>query len=402
MMALRSLVVAAATVLAALLCAGIAGARQATDTTAPTIQGAGPISAVADADCVETFCATVPFTFTATDPDDASDQIAILCNTNNGQLFFWGMSMVTCQARDPAGNLSAHVMFTVTVSVPPPTFQNVPGPISAQATGPFGAVVTFVPPTSTDVGGRAVAVTCDRLSGITYPIGTTTVTCAAPIKRNDSQGTPITGLPVGTTQFDIIVNPASPGGGGGSGGGGSAGGGGATPGADTTAPTIAPKANLTVDATSPRGARVAYTVAATDPGNDAAQVTISCLPASGSTFALASRAGSKSTTVTCHAHDPAGNQALPMSFRVTVLGAHAQLVALEARVRATRALQTARRSALRSALVRADRYVAADDMKDARSQLQAFIKTVVQLPTPLTNAPTTWIRSARLVIAVLK
>jgi hypothetical protein len=399
MMAPRSLVVAAATILAVLVCAGVAGARQATDTTAPTIQGAGPISALADADCVETFCATVPFNLTATDPDDASDQIAILSNTNNGQLFFWGMSMVTCQARDPAGNLSSLVTFMVTVNVPQPTFQNVPGPIAAQATGPFGAVVTFVPPTSTDVGGRAVAVTCDHLSGITYPVGTTTVTCTAPIKRNDSQGTPITGLPVGTTQFDIVVTAATPGGGG---GGGSTGGGGGTPGADTTAPTIVSKANLNVDATGSRGASVAYTVTATDPGHDPTQVTISCLPASGSIFALGLHAGSKSTTVTCHAHDQAGNQAPPMSFRVTVLGAHAQLVALEARVRATRALQTARKSALRAALVRADRYVAADDMKDARSELQAFIKKVVQLPTPLTNAPTTWIRSAKRVIAVLK
>ena len=53
-------------------------------------------------------------------------------------------------------------------------------------------------------------------------------------------------------------------------------------------------------------------MAANDPDDAPAQITLTCAPASGSTFALTT------TTVTCNAHDAAGNNAAPATFPVTV------------------------------------------------------------------------------------
>jgi hypothetical protein len=90
------------------------------------------------------------------------------------------------------------------------------------------------------------------------------------------------------------------------------------PSADTTPPVLSLPANKTVDATSPQGRTVTYTVTASDPDNPPSQLTISCSPASGSTFPIGT------TTVNCTASDPAGNTASG-SFQVTVKGAAQQV-----------------------------------------------------------------------------
>jgi hypothetical protein len=398
-------------------CAGLAGAHALTDTTPPILQQPPDITTPATADFGETFSATVNYAFTVSDPDNTAEEITVSCNDPLGTTHLAGTGYVTCQAHDPAGNPSSQVMFTVTVTVPPPTFQNVPGPITFQATGAAGAVVTFVKPTAVDVGGRAVTVNCDQPSGITYPVGTTTVTCTATIMRADSQGNPIT-YTTGTTQFSVTVTPAGAAGGGGGGGGGGAtggggsgggtggggtsGGGGPTPTTvDSTAPAIGQLPNAKVYATSPRGATFTYGATATDPDNAAAQIAISCNPASGSTYPLGPNATSHGTVVTCRAHDAAGNEAAPMLFTVVVVGAHDQLTALEAQVQAA-SLKQAQKVSLRSDLVSADRSIAAGADKGARTKLAAFIKTVERLPVRLRTAPTMWIRTARRVVALLK
>ena len=80
---------------------------------------------------------------------------------------------------------------------------------------------------------------------------------------------------------------------------------------DTTAPTLQLPSTITVNATSPQGAYVSYTVTATDPDNPSNQLSISCSPASGTQFAIGS------TTVNCSASDPAGNSTTG-SFSVVV------------------------------------------------------------------------------------
>ena len=87
---------------------------------------------------------------------------------------------------------------------------------------------------------------------------------------------------------------------------------------DVEAPTITLPADMTVDASSPNGAYVNYTVM----WNDNVGVTAnSCMPASGAMFAVGP------TTVQCSASDAAGNRAFG-SFTITVRGAADQMQSL--------------------------------------------------------------------------
>jgi hypothetical protein len=70
---------------------------------------------------------------------------------------------------------------------------------------------------------------------------------------------------------------------------------------DTKAPTLKLPSTITATATSVNGAKVTYSVSATDPVYGS--ITPVCTPASGSTFALGS------TTVSCTATDSRGNKA---------------------------------------------------------------------------------------------
>lgn len=82
-------------------------------------------------------------------------------------------------------------------------------------------------------------------------------------------------------------------------------------GTDTSAPVIAPHSDITVQGTA-SGATVTYTKpAATDDIDPSVAVT--CSPASGSSFPVGN------TTITCTAHDSAGNEANSVSFVITVL-----------------------------------------------------------------------------------
>src|SRR4051794_6283681 len=82
---------------------------------------------------------------------------------------------------------------------------------------------------------------------------------------------------------------------------------------DTTAPVISAPGDATATATSKAGAVVSFAVTATDPDDAPGDLAISCGPAhSGDTFPIGV------SSVICHAHDPAGNEAEPVGFTVTV------------------------------------------------------------------------------------
>ena len=85
-------------------------------------------------------------------------------------------------------------------------------------------------------------------------------------------------------------------------------------------PVIAPKADVTAEATSAAGAAVTYSAPATSDALDGAGVA-TCAPASGSTFAIGD------TTVTCNATDTAGNAADPTTFVVHVKDTTAPTIA---------------------------------------------------------------------------
>ena len=82
------------------------------------------------------------------------------------------------------------------------------------------------------------------------------------------------------------------------------------PGADTVAPVLSLPSDITVAATSAAGARVTYSASASDAVDGSVPVT--CIPESGSEFAIAA------TEVSCRATDAAGNTATG-SFTVTVV-----------------------------------------------------------------------------------
>lgn len=169
--------------------------------------------------------------------------------------------------------------FTVTVvDTTAPTLTGPPGPISMEATSPAGATVTFATPTASDIVDGSVTVTCSPASGDTVSLGSHTATCTA----TDTHGYSA------SNSFGITVT-------------------------DTTKPVLSgTPGSVSVEATSPSGTVVTYTPpTATD--NADASPTVTCSPASGSTFPLGA------TPVSCSAQDDNGNTSDSDGFTVTVL-----------------------------------------------------------------------------------
>jgi outer membrane protein assembly factor BamB len=148
----------------------------------------------------------------------------------------------------------------------------VPATINARTTSSSGTAVSYSVTASDPDDAATLA--CSPLSGSTFPIGTTTVSCTA----TDTVGN------TANASFLVAVT------------------------VDTTAPTITVPATITATATSNAGAVVNYSVSATDPDDTA---TVSCSPSSGSTFPIGT------TTVRCTATDTVANAA-KASFLVVV------------------------------------------------------------------------------------
>ena len=156
----------------------------------------------------------------------------------------------------------------------PPTV-TVPAAMTVEATSAAGASVTFSA-TATDADPASPAVTCSPASASTFAIGTTTVTCSA----TDAAGN------TSSQTFTVTVQ-------------------------DTTAPAISgTPGNQTAEATGAGGAVVTYTTPTANDLVDGSR-TVTCAPASGTTFAIGA------TTVTCSASDTGGRSA-PTTFTVTV------------------------------------------------------------------------------------
>ncbi|MBB5014500.1 HYR domain-containing protein [Rehaibacterium terrae] len=243
------------------------------DTTPPAIDVPDPITAEA----TSASGAEVSFAVSATDL--VSGNVPVDCLPPSGSTFPLGTTTVECSASDAAGN-GADASFDVTVvDTTPPVIDPMDDILGVEATGPAGAVVHYTAPATSDIVDGAGVATCLPASGSTFALGSTVVTCTA----SDAAGNAAS--PV---SFNVQV-------------------------VDTTPPVIDPMADiLGVEATGPDGAVVHYTAPATSDIVDGAGVA-TCLPASGSTFALGS------TVVTCTASDAAGNAASPVSFNVQVV-----------------------------------------------------------------------------------
>ncbi|HEY0661424.1 MAG TPA: HYR domain-containing protein, partial [Lysobacter sp.] len=279
------------------------------DTTPPTIDphgDVGPVEATGPTGAMVTYVA--PATHDLVDGDGVAT-----CVPASGSTFTLGATTVTCNASDAANNAAAATTFEVTVvDTTPPTIDphGDVGPV--EATGPDGAAVGYVSPATHDfVDGDGFA-TCAPVSGTTFALGNTTVTCTAA----DDAGNAASAI-----SFIVQVR-------------------------DTVAPVIASHANITAEATSAAGAVVSYTSPATADAVDGPGVA-TCLPVSGSTFPLGL------TTVTCQAQDAAGNIATPTSFTVNVRDTTAPTIAPHADVNATATGNS-------SAVVNYDKPVASD------------------------------------------
>jgi uncharacterized repeat protein (TIGR03803 family) len=208
--------------------------------------------------------ATATYSVSAVDRVDGTEPASrISCSPASGSTFPLGATTVTCKASDSANNIgTGTVVITVRDTTPPTVTTS--GNVTVEATGPSGATASFTASANDTVAG-AIVPTCTPVSGSTFPVGATTVTCLA----SDPSGN------VGRATLTVTVR-------------------------DTRPPTVTTSGNQTLEATGPNGAVATFTASGSDIVSGTLPAT--CTPASGSTFALGT------TTVTCSATDGAGNK----------------------------------------------------------------------------------------------
>jgi hypothetical protein len=208
---------------------------------------------------------------TATDAVDGVRPVT--CTPASGTRFALGDTTVTCTAADTRGTATS-ASFTVTVTrdadtTPPVVTPPADRTVRATGPGPAGTVVTYPAATAIDAVDGPLPATCTPPSGTAFPVGPTTVTCAA----TDAAGN------TGTARFTVTVLPP-----------------------DTEPPVITGAEDRVAEAAGPTGATVDFPLpTATDAVDGAVPVT--CTPPPGALFALGA------TRVTCTATDAAGNTA---------------------------------------------------------------------------------------------
>ena len=212
---------------------------------------------------------------TATDLVDG--EVSVTCNPVSGSTFALISDItVNCSATDTANNTQTSSFVVSVVDTTAPIIEARVNVVK-EATSASGAVVTYISPNSTDAVDRDVTATCSPLSGTTFALGTNLVNC----NITDSH------LNVAIqTSFNVIVE-------------------------DTTAPVIDAHSDVTEEATSPDGAIVTYTAPNSTDAVDG-DVTATCSPLSGTTFALGTN------LVNCNITDSHGNAADQTSFDAIV------------------------------------------------------------------------------------
>jgi hypothetical protein len=174
----------------------------------------------------------------------------------------WALGFYPAATAPPTGDTTAPMV-------------SVPASVTAEATSPAGATVTFSATATDNVDGPTPA-QCVPISGSTFALGApTTITCTA----TDAAGN------MGSASFTVTV-------------------------VDTTPPVLTVPANITANATSAAGAAATFVASAADLV-DGATPTL-CTPASGSTFGIGA------TTVTCTSTDSRANTG-SRAFTVTVV-----------------------------------------------------------------------------------
>ena len=262
--------------------------------------------------------------------DGADGDLSVACTPASGTVFPLGDTHIACSATDSSGLIATAGFIVSVVDTTGPAMTS-SFDRTAEASGPGGAVVTYPVPAAVDVVDGPATVTCIPVSGSTFPLGATSVTCSAA----DTLGNRV------TSSFKVSVM-------------------------DTTPPVLELPGPITVDATMPGGIVVTYSATAVDVVDGA--VALVCLPPSGVSFPIGT------ATVTCEVADRAGNHASD-DFAVTVKGAPAQIAELSTDVRALR-ISSGVETALTSQLRAAEKALKAGDLVTARARVQDFATTV--------------------------
>jgi len=143
----------------------------------------------------------VNFTVTATDDGDLPPTLT--CVPASGSVFPLGQTTVTCTATDTDG-LSSTCSFIVTVADSTPPIISCPSNFIVAFASEAGAAVTYSV-VATDICDASPALTCAPLSGDTFPIGTTTVTCTASDVNGNSASCSFTVTVLGSRGVDESV-----------------------------------------------------------------------------------------------------------------------------------------------------------------------------------------------------
>lgn len=206
---------------------------------------------------------------------DAEDGMpSVTCTPSIGSILTFGVTNVSCTATDSAGLTAMDTGNITVVDSTAPTLV-LPADITAEATSPAGASVNYAA-TATDIVDGSVPVICTPAAGLTFALGTITVSCSA----TDNAGNSTSG------SFNIHV-------------------------LDTTAPVIYFQQYVSVSTNDSLGMIVTYSPPSTYDAVDGFG-TASCSPASGNFFPVGD------TLVTCNATDTHGNMAQPITFIIHV------------------------------------------------------------------------------------
>lgn len=146
------------------------------DNVKPQITGPGSMIVSATESCSAVVTWATP---TVTD----CSAVTLTSNFTSGASFPVGNHKVTYTARDARGNVSTHSFDIRVTGDTPPAFTNCPADITVQENAACESIVTWTPPTASDVCGNPVVASSHK-PGAKFPIGSTRVEYTA----TDSKG----------------------------------------------------------------------------------------------------------------------------------------------------------------------------------------------------------------------
>ncbi|HEY0444521.1 MAG TPA: HYR domain-containing protein, partial [Candidatus Limnocylindrales bacterium] len=146
--------------------------------------------------------ATAAYTVSATDKEDGS--LVPACAPAVGSFVALGTTTVTCTVADSGGRTATGSFDVTVVDTQAPTLVGVPAAIDLTTLNSFGADLSYVGPTATDVVDSAPMVSCNPPSGSVAPVGDSTVVCIASDASGNSTAASI---PVHVT---LVTPPPTP------------------------------------------------------------------------------------------------------------------------------------------------------------------------------------------------